>query len=238
MGAAGLRNSAGKPPVRAQTGRIGEPILNSLRSERGQGYGLHKPEGRRRQDDDRDQPGGLPGPLRNIDPRHRHRPTGKCDQRTWDRPSNARPIGVRRAHRARAARTRSSWERRWMGWTCCPPRPRYPVPRWSWSRSPARERRLAASLAELNGRYDTRAHRLPALAGAADGERADGRGRGADPHPDRVLRAGGTEPAGEHDPPRPREPEPAAGDRGRAADHVRRAAPTSPPRWPPRCAAT
>ena len=109
------------------------------------------------------------------------------------------------------------------------PRPR-PVerrrcraPRSSWWASPARERRLAASLARAERPIRPDPDRLPAVARAADAERADGRGRGADPDPDRVLRPGGPEPAGEHDSTRPRGPEPTPRDRGRGAHDVRRA---------------
>ena len=64
--------------------------------------------------------------------------------------------------------------------------------------------------------------RLPAIARPADAERADGRGWSPDPDPDRVLRPGGPEPAGEHDPTRPRGPQSAPRDRGRGPDDVRR----------------
>ena len=56
----------------------------------------------------------------------------------------------------------------------------------------ARENRLRTALADLDStRLRLHLHRLPAVAGPADHQRSGRRPRGADPHPVRVLRAGG-----------------------------------------------
>ena len=66
---------------------------------------------------------------------------------------------------------------------------------------------LPAALDEVRRRL--RPRRLPAVARPADGQRAGRRRRGADPHPVRVLRAGGPGPAAEQHRPGAAAPQPA-----------------------------
>ena len=199
---------------------------------------LRKPEGRRWQDDDRRQPGGVSGPLRNLDPGHRSRSAGKRDERPGRGPQIARSVRLRRTHQPGPDRRAGGQHDRSQASTWCRRRWRCRARRSSWS--PCRRASIGSRPAWPTWveRYDTGAHRLPALAGAPDGERADGGGRGPDPDPDRVLRARGTEPTGEYDPHGPRGPQPAPRDRWRSADDVSTAGPGSRSRSPPRCAVT
>src|SRR3954463_13809784 len=72
-------------------------------------------------------------------------------------------------------------------------------------------------------RLRVHAARLPALAGAAHRQRARGRRPGDRAGPDGVLRARGAGRAARHAGPDPARAQPAADDRGDAADHARRA---------------
>ena len=83
-----------------------------------------------------------------------------------------------------------------------------------------------------------RAHRLPAVAGAADPERAGGRRRDADPDPGGVLRARGPRPAARDRRDGPRAPQPAAARSPRSWSRCTTPAPGSPPASPTRCAST
>ena len=127
--------------------------LNSQRSARGPGHGLHKPEGRRRQDDHGDQPGCLPRSLRYTNSRHRSRPAGQCHERPRNRPPRGRRLLLRGTRRPLADGGSGDLDADRRASTSCPRPRRSPGPKSSWWASSARERRLAASLSELNGSY-------------------------------------------------------------------------------------
>ncbi len=87
----------------------------------------------------------------------------------------------------------------------------------------ARENRLRTALADLDSvRLRLRLHRLPAVAGPADHQRVGRRARGADPHPVRVLRAGGSVAVDEQHRDGEGAPESRAGRQHRDPHHVRR----------------
>ncbi|CAA9212885.1 MAG: Chromosome (plasmid) partitioning protein ParA, partial [uncultured Blastococcus sp.] len=192
-------------------------------------------EGRRRQDDVHGEPGRGPGALRTADAGHRPGPAGQRQHGPRRRAHGRDAVDLRRpggrVHAGRGGapddgepgavlragddRPRRRGDRAGLGRG--PRAPAAPGDR-GLRRGPAR--RPAAAL---------RAHRLPALARAADAQRAGGRRRGAHPDPVRVLRAGGPGPAAQQH--RPGAPAPQPGHRRPhdPADHVRRAHPARRP---------
>ena len=131
------------------------------------------------------------------DPRHRPRSAGQRQHRARHRASAGHAVVVRSADRRDlAARRHCSAARTTSGCSASRRRSTSPAPRSNWSAwSPARGR-LRNALADAQGaRLRLRLHRLPAVAGAADDQRARRRARGAHPDPVRVLRTRGRGPA-------------------------------------------
>ena len=169
-----------------------------------------QPEGRRRQDDVHGEPRRRAGPLRPADAGHRPGPPGEREHRPRRGPHRRDAVDLRRPrrrqhpHRGRAPddgqpapalrpgddRPGRRGDRAGLGRR--PRAPAAPRHRGLHRRAPRGE---APAL---------RAHRLPAVPGAAHAERAGRRRRGAHPDPVRVLRARGAGPAAQQHRPGPR----------------------------------
>ena len=108
----------------------------------------------------------------------------------------------------------------------------------------AREHRLRRAIEALHrgpprgAAAALRPHRLPAVPGPADPQRAGGRRRGAHPHPVRVLRAGGAGAAALEHRPRPRAPQSRRSPSARSCSRCTTAGRSWPTRSPTRCATT
>ena len=175
------------------------------------GLRVREPEGRRRQDDHRHQPRGLPRRGRrarrssSTSTRRRTRPRGSGCARTAPRATTCSTALRSPSSRSRPRSRTSSSSRR---------SPSSPARRSSSSRRDDGERFLAEALADAE-RLRLRPARLPALARPADGERARGRRPRDRAGAGRVLRARGARAARAVDQPHQGAAEPAA--RGRAA---------------------
>ena len=175
-----------------------------------------EPEGRRRQDDDRDQPRRLPRRGRRALARRRPRPAGERD------------LGARRARERDSAPSTCSTARRSRSWRSPPGSPNLDLvpskPELAGAAvelAAARATASASSPMRSQGGADDvrlRLRRLPALARAADGERARRRRPRDRPRAGRVLRARGARAARALGEPRPAAAQPAPRARRAAAD--------------------
>ena len=89
---------------------------------------------------------------------------------------------------------------------------------WTWKTASSSSKRRCWARRRAMTTY----HRLPALAGTADGERPHGGGQPADTRAVRVLRPGGHRRPDDHLPPDKKEAQPGARHPGYRADDVRR----------------
>ena len=183
-----------------------------------------QPEGRRRQDDHRRQRRGRARAAGAEGPRDRPRPAGQRQHRARRRAPPGHPVVLRSAHRRDPTARRAATQ----------PAQRAPVLRAGHHRPGGRRDRIGqhgrARRAAAHGagrppepRLRLRLHRLPAVAGPADHQRARRRARGVDPHPVRVLRARGGGPVAAQHRDGQGAPQPAAERVHRHPDDVRRA---------------
>ena len=155
-----------------------------------------EPEGRGRQDDDRGQPRRLHRRGRLRRPARRHRPAGQRDARARRRQGHRAEHLRRPAGRSTfaGAVARPAIEQLEL----VPAHPDLAAANTELPREPGSEMRLREALGGVRERLRVRDARLPAVARAADRQRAR-RGRPRDrPGPDGVLRAGGAGRAARH----------------------------------------
>ena len=188
------------------------------------GHGLRdrQPEGRRGQDDHRGQRRRLHRRGRLPDAARRHRPAGQRDRRARPARRTREPSVYDVLRGDGDAPTRRCADRRSTACAAAVAPRTSPARTSSCRAQPGSETRLREALAPLRERFAYIAARLPAVARAADGQRA-GRGRPRDrPGADRVLRARGPRRPARHARPRPARAQPAPDGRGHAADDARR----------------
>ena len=187
----------------------------------GQRSRSRKPEGRRGQDHDRRQPRRQHRRCRLSDAARRPRPAVQRNGCTW-------AAEGQRAERLRLPLRRPRAGRRGRRQRRRAPR-RRPVDAGAGRRErrAAAHRRLRDDPARAPGRrpraLPVHAARLPAVARAADGQRARRRGQGDRPGADRVLRARGARAAARHALADPARAQPAAHRGGDDPDDARRA---------------
>ncbi len=194
------------------------------------GHRAVQPEGRRRQDDDHDEPGRCAGRVRPQGAPGRLRPAGRAVSRPRRAPRGGRAVAVPAAGRPRRRRPRASSadHRRSRASTCCPPTSTCRRPRCTWSpRSPARWC-SSGCCGPLLDDYDVVLIDCQPSPGPARGQRADRRARRADPGGVRVLRPARRRPAAADHREGHRPAELRSRDRRRPADHVRPAHPAQP----------
>ena len=173
---------AAETALRVLAGRVGDPLPAPAETRVLDG---RQPEGRRRQDHDHGEPGRGPGAAGARGPRHRPRPAGqrldgarrraprRGARRSTRCSSTGRPlaevVAAGRRHRRPVVRAGDDRPGRRRDRAGLPGRARDPAAEGA-ERLPRVDRRRRPGAARL------RAHRLPAVARAAHGERA---GRGA-----------------------------------------------------------
>ena len=196
-----------------------------------------KSEGRRGQDHDRRQPRGLRRGGGLSHPARRPRPAVQRDGRARAAEGPRRqhvhlPAGRRRRSRRPRCRPRST-RSRW-----CTSTPDLAGATVELPRMESSEQRLREVLQPAPRALRADRARLPALAGAAVGERARRRRPRARPGTGRVPRARGPRAVPRHPRPDPARAEPAARGGGHAADDVRQPHATCAGRRATSCAAT
>ena len=181
-----------------------------------------QPEGRRRQDDDHDQPGRGARRVRPQGAAPRLRPAGRAVGRARHQPARARQDGLQPADRAaRRRRTTSSARPASRSSTCCRRTSTCPRPRCSSSARSRASRSSRACCAPVLDDYDVILIDCQPSLGPAHGQRADRGARRDHPAGVRVLRAARRRAAGRDHREGPRPAEPGAGDRRHPRHDVR-----------------
>ena len=186
------------------------PGAQPVRPAAAPGHGHRQPEGRRREDHDGREPGGLPGRHRLPGAGRRSGSPGQRQHRPGRQHPGPAGLDVRRG----PARPADRGLRR--GHVGQEPLLRPVVAGAGRRRDRARARVQPGAAAQAGprrgaGRLRLRPHRLPAVARPAHGQRLRRRHRGGGADPVRVLRAGGPGPAAAQRQPGPEEPEPGPG---------------------------